>query len=235
MSAQVEKSNIKFISTGGVFDYQLGNSAAVVKLNEVSILIDCGYTVFGALSQKGAINDIDYLLITHLHGDHVGGLHPAVLHWANRRKSNIKIIYPTEAFKIELESYLRIFLVNVEKYVEFLPISGFPEIGYLDTHDLHSKGIQSYAYCFDFPDEFIYFSGDLGDLEFSRGFLESVSHNNIRVFHEVNFLQGSAHVYYKDLENLAKEFNVFAYHCNRQNAPDDCTLKFVDDYPEFLL
>jgi ribonuclease BN (tRNA processing enzyme) len=235
MNKFFKKSKLKFVSTGGMFDYQLGNSSAIVQLGEEKILIDCGYTVFKDLSQKKLLDDIDYLLLTHLHGDHAGSLHPAILHWANKRKTKIKIIYPTEGFKSVLESYLNMFLVTVDKYVDFLPISDFKNIGYLDTLNLHTESIQSFAYYFNFEDQFIYFSGDLGDLNFSHKFLKNVNHDNVLVFHEVGFLEGSAHVHYKELEKLSDEFNVLAYHCNSKNAPSDCNLKFANNYPELLL
>lgn len=228
-------SRIKFVSTGGIFDYKLGNSSAIVQLNNGKVLIDCGYTVFGELTKKNLLDSIDYLLLTHLHGDHAGSLHPAILHWANIRKRKIKLIYTTEEFKAYLVDYLKYFLINVDNYIDFVPISSIKEIGYLDTHNLHVEGIQSFMYYFNFDDQFIYFSGDLGDVNFSLNFLRSINHSNILVFHEVSFLQGSAHVYYKELEILSEEFNIFAYHCNSKNAPSDCKLKFVDKFSELII
>jgi len=228
------KSKIKFVGTGGVFDYELGNSSAIVQLRDKKVLIDCGYSIFAELSKKALLDDIDYLLLTHLHGDHAGGIHPAILHWTNKRGCNIKLLYPNEKYKAELENYLKILLTDVEKYIDFVPITDVDGIGFIDTLDLHVKDVQSFAYYFDLDDQFIYYSGDLGDINASIDFLRGVKHNNIAVFHEVAFIQRKEHVYYKELESMAEEFNVYAYHCNTENAPDDCKLKFVINIADLL-
>ena len=225
---------IKFVGTAGIYDYELGNSSAIVQLGDKKILVDCGYTVFGGLSKKGLIDEIDYLLLTHLHGDHAAGLHPAILHWTNRRKVNIKLLYPNEKYKAELINYFKIFLGDVDKYIDFVPISDIAGVGFIDTLDKHVKGVQSFAYYFYFEDQLIYYSGDLGDISVTYNFLRGVSHNNIAVFHEAAFIQRPEHVYYKELEALAEEFNVFAYHCNKADAPADCKLKFVIDIAELI-
>ena len=227
-------SKIKFVGTAGIYDYELGNSSAIVQLQDKNVLIDCGYTVFAELSKKGLIDSIDYLLLTHLHGDHAAGVHPSILHWTNRRKTNIKLLYPNEKYKAELINYLKIFLGDVERYIDFIPIADVDGVGFIDTLDKHVKDVQSFAYYFDLDNQFIYYSGDLGDINITRDFLRGISHNNITVFHEVAFIQRTEHVYYKELETLAEEFNVFAYHCNKADAPADCKLKFVIDIAELI-
>jgi len=226
--------SIKFIGTGGVFDYELGNSSAIVQLRDKKILVDCGYTVFPQLVKKNLLDDIDYLLLTHLHGDHAGSLHAAILHWTNVRKRNIKLIYPTDKYKELLISYLKIFLVNVERYIDFVPMSDVCGVGAIDTQGFHVEGVQSFAYYFELGEQLIYYSGDLGDINVTLDFLRSVKNKDITVFHEVVFIQRKEHVYYKELETMAKEFNVIAYHCNKANAPADCELKFAVDMVELV-
>ncbi|MCL2565701.1 MAG: MBL fold metallo-hydrolase [Defluviitaleaceae bacterium] len=235
MNSIAISSKIKFVGTAGIYDYELGNSAAIVALGDKKILVDCGYTVFGGLSKKGLIDEIDYLLLTHLHGDHAAGVHPAILHWTNRRKVNIKLLYPNEKYKAEMINYLKIFLGgDLDKYIDFVPVRDVEGVGFIDTLGKHVKCVQSFAYYFDCGDRLIYYSGDLGDINVTRDFLKEASHNNIAVFHEVAFIQRSEHVYYKELEALAEEYDVFAYHCNKSDAPADCKLKFVIDIAELL-
>lgn len=226
---------LKFVSTGGVFDYQLGNSAAIVEMAEGAVLIDCGYTVFATLSEKGLLDTPQYLLLTHLHGDHVGSIHPAILHWANRRKKKIQIIYPSDAYKQEMINYFNFFLGDTNNYVDFVSINQFPSLGFVDTYGLHVKNMQSYAYTFNFEDQFIFYSGDLGDINCTKDYLKSIKHNNVIVFHETSFLEGSAHVYYKTLERELRDYNVYAFHCNHKKAPNDCQLTFVANTPLFCI
>ena len=58
---------IKMIGTGSVSAIE-NNSSCLV---DDKILIDCGNGIFKALlKQNISINDLDTLLITHIHGDH---------------------------------------------------------------------------------------------------------------------------------------------------------------------
>ena len=52
-------ANIKFIGTAGIYDYELGNSAAIVRLGDKKILVDCGYTIFAGLCKKELIDEIE--------------------------------------------------------------------------------------------------------------------------------------------------------------------------------
>ncbi|MCI9364846.1 MAG: ribonuclease Z [Oscillospiraceae bacterium] len=221
---------IKFVSTGGIFDYEIGNSSMLINTGIGNILIDCGYTVYKTLCKKELVDKIDYILITHLHGDHIGSIHPLILHLVNKCKKNVKIIYPTESFLNQLKNYFHFFLIDVERYIEFIDIKKWDNIGFVNTSDFHVKGMESYAYYFKTGDWLIYYSGDLGNLEITESFLNSMSYKNVLVFHEVSFINGSAHVYYRELMRLAEKYNVFAYHCNHLLAPEDCNLQFVADY-----
>jgi len=228
-------TKFKFIGTGGIFDTQIGNSAAIVELDSGKLLLDCGYTVYGALKEKALVDEIKYLLITHLHGDHVGSIHPLILQNTKKRKEKIKVLYPTEDFRNVLNEYFSFFLVEPNNYIEYISIEKFPEIGFIDTKNLHFNEFQTFAYYFHFQEEFIYYSGDLGCVNTTAEFLESINHENIIVFHEVSFIEGKAHVYYKDLMNVLSEYNVYAYHCNQNNAPIDCDLKFAVNFPKYLV
>lgn len=227
----------KFVSTGGIFDYDIGNSSVLIECAIGNILIDCGYTVYPKLVEKGVISKIDYILITHLHGDHVGSIHPLILHLFNKCKKRVKLIYPTECFLTELKKFLDTFLVDVNKYIEFVNINDIEQIGFVDTTNYHVNGLQSYAYYFNSKKVFVYFSGDLGDIQITEKFLKKIEHENIVVFHETSFIQGKAHVYYKELMDFSNRnsFSVYAYHCNYLKAPKDCNLKFVANYKEFCL
>ena len=233
----MENICIKFIGTGGIFDYKIGNSSALVECAIGNILIDCGYTIYPKLVEIDKIKKIDYILITHLHGDHIGSIHPLILHLVNRCKKSVKLIYPTETFLIKLKKYLDIFLVDANKYVEFVNINDIGQIGFVDTTNHHVNGLESYAYYFNNEKAFVYFSGDLGDIQITKNFLEKIEHKNIIVFHETSFIHGKAHVYYKELMDFSRrnQYSVYAYHCDHLNAPKDCNLNFVANYKKYCL
>ena len=74
---------LKFLGTGGAFDWECGNSSALVSFKGETILIDCGCVVYQQLCRLNLIDKIDAILITHFHDDHVGSLSSILAH---RRK-----------------------------------------------------------------------------------------------------------------------------------------------------
>ncbi len=225
---------IRFIGTGSMFDVGLGNASALVDLPQGRVLIDCGFTVYERLLAKSALDTVDYLLLTHLHGDHVGSIHPLLLYWAFVRKRKITFLYPTEGFKRQVTRYLKTFLSEPEDYLSFVNLKDIKEIGYINTKGHHMPDLQTYAYFFNTEDQFIYYSGDLGSPELTAAFLKTIRHENILVFHEATFFHTKAHSHYKDIERLLAGYRVYLYHCNHLIAPEDCQLPFAARQKDFL-
>lgn len=67
--------SIQMIGTGNAFAKKYYNNNAILYDGDKKLLIDCGITAPMALHQLGIkYNELDGILITHLHADHVGGL-----------------------------------------------------------------------------------------------------------------------------------------------------------------
>lgn len=67
--------HLQMLGTGGAFAKQYFNNNGLLFADRFTLLIDCGITAPLALHQVGKpMKDIDAVLITHIHGDHVGGL-----------------------------------------------------------------------------------------------------------------------------------------------------------------
>jgi len=226
---------IKFIGTGGAFDFSKGNASAIVEVAGHTILVDCGFTTLSALAKHDIINNIDYILVTHLHGDHVGSLPTLLAYFEHRlQRTPPKIIVPNKAFQHDLTTFLN--LTQELKRAEFLPIEQFPNIGFVDTTGSHVPEMPTFGYYFTENDHLIYYSGDTGDVHRAKEFLTTRTESKVQVFHETTFMQkGTAHVYYDVLQTELADYEVYAYHIAKENKPADCTLNLVEEFPEFVL
>ncbi|MEO0897402.1 MAG: MBL fold metallo-hydrolase [Bacteroidota bacterium] len=228
---------VKFLGTGGAFDFKIGNSAMWIVLNGKNILVDCGHTVYPVLRRNNLIDDIDYILITHFHDDHVGSLCTTILHhtFFLNKSQKTKILYPDEFFKRSLMNYLSIGLGNVEQYVEFVPIKEVPEVRAINTFGLHVKNMQSYGFLFEDEKEIVAISGDLGDPEIIFQCIPETK-KAVKVFHEMSFEQtDGVHCFYKDLFHQLEKFEIYGYHVNPSSEPSDNKIPLVHSQPDLLI
>lgn len=66
---------LQMLGTGSAFAKNYYNNNALIHDGNFTLLIDCGITAPLALHQMNkTFNDVDAVLITHIHADHVGGL-----------------------------------------------------------------------------------------------------------------------------------------------------------------
>ncbi len=69
---------LQMIGTGSAFAKKYYNNNALLMNQDRSLLIDCGITAPMAMHQAGrTFQELDGILITHLHADHIGGLEEA--------------------------------------------------------------------------------------------------------------------------------------------------------------
>lgn len=66
---------LQMLGTGGAFSKKHFNNNGLILTQNFTLLIDCGNTALLALHEIGrSPESIDAIFITHIHGDHVGGL-----------------------------------------------------------------------------------------------------------------------------------------------------------------
>lgn len=229
---------VKFLGTGGAFDFDAGNSSAWININGKKLLLDCGHTVYPTLRKHNLIDDLDYILVSHLHDDHVGSLCTTILHhtFFLHKPKKTKIIYPDESFKYSLNKFLSYGLGNVEEFVEFVHISEVEELRAINTFGLHVKNMQSYGFFFEDEHELTAISGDLGDPNIVFSCLPKGTSKKIRVFHEMAFeATDGVHSYYKDLYPYLEEYDVYGYHVNPEQVPRDNKVPLVAENSDFLI
>ncbi|MUT66143.1 MBL fold metallo-hydrolase [Paenibacillus sp. NEAU-GSW1] len=67
--------NIQMLGTGSAFAKKYDNNNAMLEFDGYHLLIDCGITLPMALHKAGySFNQLNAVLISHMHADHVGGL-----------------------------------------------------------------------------------------------------------------------------------------------------------------
>ncbi|EXX85572.1 beta-lactamase [Paenibacillus darwinianus] len=67
--------DILMLGTGSAWAKKYYNNNALLFVDGFTLMVDCGITAPAALHALGKpIDEIDALLVTHIHGDHVGGL-----------------------------------------------------------------------------------------------------------------------------------------------------------------
>ncbi|MFD1187410.1 MBL fold metallo-hydrolase [Pontibacter rugosus] len=227
---------IKFLGTGGAFDTDYLNSAAILEFGGINLLIDCGFTVFQELVKKDLTKEVNHIILTHLHNDHCGSLANLLLYKNIIEKAERPLIlYPSEQFKQQLFRFLEIQLKEPDKYAEFVPLEQFENISCVDTFGMHSEGFQSYAYIFDSDTTRIAYSGDLAKPEVLFDKLDRMPEKKTCVFHDITFNpENTGHTYYKKLLPYMNGVDMFGYHCDPTQAPLDNPIRLVAFQQSFL-
>ncbi len=227
--------DIKFLGTGGAFDVELGNSSAIVQVGGENILIDCGFSIFPKLIKTELIKQLDKILITHLHDDHVGGLSSLILYYYFKLNlGKVEILFPNEKFKDELYSFLKATTVFPEKYVEFSPLSKCKNIQCIDTSGEHVDGMTSFGYAFFESDQAIVYSGDIGNADTIFEWLKKHKVNKPTIFHDLCFHYDGVHAFYKDLIPYSKDYKILGYHCNPKENRADNPITLVASQKEYI-
>lgn len=227
---------IKFIGTGGAFEPEYYNAAAILQFQNKTILLDAGFTVYPRLLALNLLFSFDYILLTHLHNDHCGSLANILLHrYYDGNNSTPTIIYQTEAFRNQIQEFLIIQLKEPEKYAGFEHYSQIPGLSVLDTFNRHSENFQSYSFIFEESNERLVYSGDLRQADYLFAHLLTLPELPTTVFHDISFHPANAgHAHYTMLMPYQKTYKIYGYHCNPTKSPADNTVPLVYNQPEYL-
>jgi ribonuclease BN (tRNA processing enzyme) len=136
-----------------------------------SVLLDCGATSLTALRQQQVdINEIETVLVSHLHGDHFGGLPFLVLDGQFRRRTRDLTVVGPSGTAARLEQAMetlypgssqvqRRFEVHVIQHVDRRPLELGP-VRLTPFEVRHASGAPAFALRVDTPDCSVAYSGD---------------------------------------------------------------------------
>ena len=152
-------------------------SCYLVETGEAAFLLDCGPAILPALRRMGrGTNDFGVIVISHLHGDHFGGLPFLLIDaiYPARRTAPLTLVGPPglEArFRLACEVfYPRVLDAPHQFPIEFVEIAAatthhvdrLPGVAITPFEVNHFSGSPSYALRFETKDKTFAFSGDTG-------------------------------------------------------------------------
>jgi ribonuclease BN (tRNA processing enzyme) len=93
------------------------HSAVVVRAGNSTALVDCGPCILPALHQSRIPpDDIDFILVTHLHGDHVGGVPMLLLDYQYRsQRKRPLVVIGSASCRARLEALTEMMFAEVTK------------------------------------------------------------------------------------------------------------------------
>ncbi|TLS48280.1 ribonuclease Z [Paenibacillus antri] len=99
---------IQMIGTGNAFAKKYFNNNAIVVANGYRLLVDCGVTAPYALYRAGiGVQEIDGVLVTHIHGDHIGGIEELAFALMYVHKKKIPLFVPSSIREALWETSLK--------------------------------------------------------------------------------------------------------------------------------
>lgn len=102
------KLELQMIGTGSAFAKSYFNNNALLQDEDFTLLIDCGVTAPLALHRLGkSFDDVDAVLITHIHADHVGGLEELAFKMKFTYKRKIKLFIAESLTQVLWEHSLK--------------------------------------------------------------------------------------------------------------------------------
>jgi len=225
---------IRFLGSGGAFDYRYYNSSAILEWKGWHILIDCGNRIYSRLCELGLAGLPDAVVITHLHDDHAGSLSSLLAHriYMEKNRRPLCIYYPDRAFLGLLRDFLSFSLRPIDKYATFLPLDKLSGAQAIDSSGRHVSWMPGRAYLFQEGQEVLAYSGDLADENFLFGKLKEKGLEGATVFHEITFdPEAKSHSYYKEVQKHLQNFRIYGYHCDPRDKAPDCRIPLVAETP----
>ena len=87
---------LSFLGNGATFNFNSNNNCAYFIDKNSLYLIDCGEKIFDHILEKNILKNIEkvYVLITHLHSDHIGSLEPMMYYMHYFTNIETHVYYP---------------------------------------------------------------------------------------------------------------------------------------------
>lgn len=216
-------NKLKFLGRGSGYNVKEGNTSAFIIKDDVLLLIDCGEGIFKRIIESNLTENIRevHILITHMHGDHVGSLSSFVgfCFWKYKICSNV---YFQE--KDKLKQFLELtgmlegesFVINDNNKFRLDKL----RLEFSASITKHNKRINTYSYTLNFDEgNNIFYSGDTYETNFDM--IPFLKAGNI-VYHDtcLNDYKDNVHTSLRVLcEKVPEELrkNIYCIHIDGDN------------------
>jgi len=204
-----------FLGRGAAFYPAYDNTCAYFRSGSELYLLDCGETAFSQLYRKGKIDGITevYVILTHLHADHVGSLGSLISYCYYICGVRIYVIHPEETV-VELLTLEGIDRKNYH-YRKEIPKNG-AGLGVEFVPVKHAPDMKCYGLLLSDQTETVYYSGDAAEVpERIRDAYLSGSVSRIYQDTSTHDAEKPSHCFYGKLEKCfppEKRANIFCMH-----------------------
>lgn len=196
--------NLNFIGIGGAFCPELGNNSAYIEENGKLLFIDLGLNTFSKIVKYNLVNENKkvYVLITHLHGDHVGGLPTFIQYVSAFFNIKVNIINSSKTLTKNITKILDLTGVDSSSY-EFININDLTFSFKMELKQTtHTPKLECYSIIFKENNNNILYTSDSNDFAYLK---EKVSDKSFtKIYSEVG-ASTVAHISYDAIKTLNKE------------------------------
>jgi ribonuclease BN (tRNA processing enzyme) len=239
---------LTFIGSGSAFSKRFFQTNLLIVKGPTHLLVDCGSRAPEALHKLGrSVTELENLLITHSHADHIGGLEEVMLmnRYAAKRKPNIVITkeYQGLLWENSLKGGGAFNECHAGKYLEFedfwkpirpKPVSGDPRVcavavgGDLKLKLFRTKHIPDSAkswkdsalsYGLIIDDRVLFSSDTRFDPDMILGFDEKYHFE--KIFHDCQTFTGGVHASMDELATLPEDVKKRMYLVHYPDAAAD--------------
>lgn len=193
--------NLTFLGSGACFYPVLHNTSAYFVFENNLILLDCGETVYERLLEREDLDKYDqiYVVVTHLHADHVGSLGSLLSYCTCILKRRIYVIHPQE----EICNLLSLMGIAKDFYYYKKEFANAVEgLDIIPVPVLHASDMRCFGYEIQSKDWHIYYSGDAAAIP--AEILKKFNSGEIQRIHQDTSSHKSdppSHMYVGDLED----------------------------------
>jgi phosphoribosyl 1,2-cyclic phosphodiesterase len=193
--------NIKFLGIGAAFNPKMDNTNGFFVNGDDLYILDCGETAFGKLCDLPDFTAASRItvVITHLHGDHVGGLASLISYSYYVLGKIIRVLHP-------LETVIRLLdLMGIERFCyEYIPQLSGEAVIFEAIEVNHVDNMICYGYVISGPEEKIYYSGDAKYVP--EAIIQAFLRGEIKRIYQDTSLNPGGHATHGSLAYLEKTF-----------------------------